>query len=547
MHIFGEVPEGERRVEFIHAIMRYNGEVRDAVLRMTGHDASTADDALLRDAEAAAKSLIAAILEGEPPDRAAERVLGDRLRRLDLEALQKIQDGVLDLAARIDDSDEIGSLLSGCAGGYIPPGPSGLITRGKPEVLPTGRNFYSLDPFRIPTRAAWRIGTRLAESVIQKYIEEHRAIPENIGMYWMASDVMWADGEQLAQVFSLIGVEPVWTDGRVRSYRVVPLEELGRPRIDVTIRMSGILRDCFYSCIELLDDAIREVAGLDEPPEMNFIRKHALEGSGTARIFGSRPGTYGNGVSLAVYASAWKEEADLAEVFLRWNSYAYGRDNFGEESRETFSAQLATIDLTFNKTVTDEYDLLGCCCYFGAHGGLTGAARALSNRDVPAYYGDTRDRDRVEVRTLAEEIRRVVRARLLNPKWIEGMKRHGYKGAGDISRQVGTVYGWEATTEEVDDRIFDDIARTFVLDAEMRRFFEDENPWALEEIGRRLLEAHGRGLWDADPDVLDGLQAAYLEMEGWIEDRMGDTGGDVQGGAVRVVTLQDLEALRERE
>jgi cobaltochelatase CobN len=190
-------------------------------------------------------------------------------------------------------------------------------------VLPTGRNFYSLDPFRIPTRAAWRIGTRLAESVIQKYIEEHRAIPENIGMYWMASDVMWADGEQLAQVFSLIGVEPVWTDGRVRSYRVVPLEELGRPRIDVTIRMSGILRDCFYSCIELLDDAIREVAGLDEPPEMNFIRKHALEGSGTARIFGSRPGTYGNGVSLAVYASAWKEEADLAEVFLRWNSYAY--------------------------------------------------------------------------------------------------------------------------------------------------------------------------------------------------------------------------------
>ncbi len=328
---------------------------------------------------------------------------------------------------------------------------------------------------------------------------------------------------------------------------MTPLEELGRPRIDVTVRMSGILRDCFYTCIELLDDAIREVAALDEPPDMNFIRKHALQGSGTARIFGSRPGTYGNGVSLAVYASAWKEEADLAEVFLRWNSYAYGRDNFGEESRETFSAQLATIDLTFNKTVTDEYDLLGCCCYFGAHGGLTGAARALSNRDVPAYYGDTRDRDRVEVRTLAEEIRRVVRARLLNPKWIEGMKRHGYKGAGDISRQVGTVYGWEATTEEVDDRIFDDIARTFVLDAEMRRFFEDENPWALEEIGRRLLEAHGRGLWDADPDVLDGLQAAYLEMEGWIEDRMGDTGGDVQGGAVRVVTLQDLEALRERE
>ena len=535
MHIFGEVPEGERRVEFIHAVMRYDGELRSAVLRMMGHDVSTTDGALLREAEAAAKRLIAAFLAGEPPDA---------LPHPDQEALEKIRVGVLDLAARMDASDEIGSLLSGFAGGYIPPGPSGLITRGKPEVLPTGRNFYSLDPFRAPTRAAWRIGTRLAESIVAKYADEHGRIPENVGMYWMASDIMWADGEQLAQIFSLIGVEPVWTDGRVRSYRILPLEELGRPRIDVTVRMSGILRDCFYTCIELLDDAIREIADLDEPPEMNFVRKHALAGSGTARIFGSRPGTYGNGVSLAVYASAWKEEADLAEVFVGWNGYAYGRGSFGEESREAFSAQLAAVDLTFNKTVTDEYDLLGCCCYFGVHGGLTGAVRALSKHEVPAYYGDTRDRDRVEVRTLAEEVRRVVRAKLLNPKWIEGMKRHGYKGAGDISRQVGTVYGWEATTEEVDDRIFDDITRTFVLDARMRQFFAVENPWALEEIGRRLLEAHGRGLWDADPDVLEGLRAAYLEIEGWIEDGMDDAGGGIQGGAVRVVTVEDAKALR---
>ncbi|MFA5613057.1 MAG: cobaltochelatase subunit CobN [Methanoculleus sp.] len=544
MHVFGEVPAGERLVEFINAIMRYGGEARGAVLRMMGHDVSIADEDRLRDADSRAKELIAAAVTGEPLDRAAERILAGSLQNPDPAALERIKTTVLDLVARIESSDEIGSLLAGCSGGYIPPGPSGLITRGKPEVLPTGRNFYSLDPFRIPTRAAWRIGMRLAESVIRKHAEEQGRIPENVGMYWMASDVMWADGEQLAQIFHLLGVEPVWIDGRVRSYRVVPLEELGRPRIDVTVRMSGILRDCFYTCIELLDDAISEVAALDEPPDMNFVRKHALQGLGTTRIFGSRPGTYGNGVSLAVYASAWKEEADLAEVYLRWNSYAYGRDNFGEEAREIFSAQLATVDLTFNKTVTDEYDLLGCCCYFGGHGGLTGAARVLSNRDIPAYYGDTRDRDRVEVRTLAEEIRRVARARLLNPKWIEGMKRHGYKGAGDISRHVGAVYGWEATTQEVDDRIFDDIARAFVLDPGMREFFENENPWALEEIGRRLLEAHGRGLWDADPEVLEGLRAAYLDMEGWIEDRMGDTGGDVQGGAIRVVTLQDLEALR---
>ena len=544
MHVFGEILEGERLAEFIDAIMRYGGEAKGAVLRMMGHNVSITDEDLLRDADSRAKDLIAAAVAEEPLDRAAERILAGSLQNLDLAALEEIRAIVLDLTARIEDSDEIGSLLSGCAGSYIPPGPSGLITRGKPEVLPTGRNFYSLDPFRIPTRAAWRIGMRLAESIIGKYVEEQGRIPENVGMYWMASDVMWADGEQLAQIFHLLGVEPVWIDGRVRSFRIIPLEELGRPRIDVTVRMSGILRDCFYTCIELLDDAISEVAALDEPPDMNLVRKHALQGLGTTRIFGSKPGTYGNGVSLAVYASAWREEADLAEVYLRWNSYAYGRGNFGEEAREAFSAHLATIDLTFNKTVTDEYDLLGCCCYFGGHGGLTGAARVLSNRDIPAYYGDTRDRDRVEVRTLAEEVRRVVRAKLLNPKWIEGMKRHGYKGAGDISRQVGTVYGWEATTEEVDDRIFDDIVRTFVLDAKMRQFFADENPWALEEIGRRLLEAHGRGLWDADPDVLEGLRAAYLEIEGWIEDGMDDAGGGVQGGAIRVVTVEDAEALR---
>ena len=544
MHIFGEVPEGERRVEFIHAIMRYSGDLRSAVLRMMGHDGSAeVDGALLRAVETAERGFIAAVLAGEPLDRAAERILSGSLCSLDPEVFEMIRSCILDLAARMDGSDEIGNLLSGCAGIYIPPGPSGLITRGKPEVLPTGRNFYSLDPFRIPTRAAWRIGMRLAESVIAKYVEDQERIPENIGMYWMASDVMWADGEQLAQIFSLIGVEPVWTDGKVRSFRVTPLEELGRPRIDVTVRMSGILRDCFYTCVELLDDAIREVAALDEPSDMNFIRKHALAGSGTARIFGSQPGTYGNGVSLAVYASAWKEEADLADVFIEWNSYAYGRDAFGEESREIFSTQLATVDLTFNKTVTDEYDLLGCCGYFGTHGGLTRAVRTLSKHVVPAYYGDTRDRDRVGIRTLAEEIRRVVRAKLLNPKWIEGMKRHGYKGAGDISRQVGTVYGWEATTEEVDDRIFDDIARTFVLDQEMRQFFAGENPWALEEIGRRLLEAHGRGLWDADPDVIDGLRAAYLEIEGWIEEGMDDAGGDIQGGAVHVVTVGEAKAL----
>jgi len=199
------------------------------------------------------------------------------------------------------------------------------------------------------------------------------------------------------------------------------------------------------------------------------------------------------------------------------------------------------VDVTFNKVVTDEYDLFGCCCYFGTHGGLTAAARHFSGKKVHAYYGDTREPEKVEVRDLADEIRRVVRTKLLNPKWIEGMKRHGYRGAAEISKRVGRVYGWEATTQEVDDWIFDDIARTFVLDPENRRFFEEHNPWALEEVARRLLEAEARGLWKADQDVLRGLKEVYAEIEGWIEGRMGEVSGDFQGGAVDILTAEEVE------
>jgi cobaltochelatase CobN len=350
----------------------------------------------------------------------------------------------------------------------------------------------------------------------------------------------------MAQIFHLIGVKPKWKRVKLRGYQVIPLVELGRPRIDLTIRVSGITRDCFYNCIEIVDQAIREVSLLNEPPEMNYLRKHDLENGPTPRIFASKPGTYGNGVSLAVYASAWKKDKDLSDVFIYWNGYAYGKGFFGEESQERFIKQLKSVDVTFNKTTTDEKDLFGCCCYFGNHGGLTIAAREVSGHQVEAYYGDTRDADHVEVRTLADEVRRVVRTKLLNPKWIEGMKQHGYKGAGDISKRVGRVYGWEATTQEVDDWIFDDIAKTFIMDEENRKFFEENNPWAMEEMGRRLLEAEQRGLWKADPEVLDALKSLYLEIEGWMEERMGDVEGEFQGGSIDVINADEVAAWKEK-
>ena len=489
-----------------------------------------------KEQEALARQFISAFLAGEMDPSA--RILGGLLKNRDLAAISLLRDKVLDLSRRIEASQEMKSLLHGMEGGFIEPGPSGLITRGKPDVLPTGRNFYSLDPATVPSKAAWRVGRKLAHLLIAKYQEETGRIPENVAMYWMASDIMWAEGEQLAQMLFLLGVEPVWKGGRVSGYQVLSLAQLGRPRIDITVRASGITRDCFYNCIELLDSAIREVAALDEPEDMNFLKKHSSASSSPARIFASRPGTYGNGVNLAVYASAWKEEKDLTDVFMQWNSYAYGKDVFGKEAPQALAAQLKSVDLTFNKTVTDEYDLLGCCCYFGTYGGLTNAARELSGHEISTYYGDTRDRENADIRTLAEEVRRVVRTRLLNPKWIEGMKRHGYKGAGDISKQVGRVYGWQATTDEVDDWIFDDIARTFIMDEENRKFFQENNPWAMEEMGRRLLEASQRGLWKADREVLDALKSSYLEIEGWMEEKMGETQGSFQGGSIDVMLSQ---------
>ncbi|MHC1565606.1 MAG: cobaltochelatase subunit CobN [Candidatus Syntropharchaeales archaeon] len=518
LHIFGEVPEGEMKVELITSMIRFDEDVK----KFFGDDRDR-----LREA-------VSGILEGK------DDVIAPKVK---------------DVSERIERcKNEIDNLLHGFDGGYIEPGPSGLPTRGRWDVLPTGRNFYTLDPTRIPTRAAWRVGRKLATGLIEKYERETGRIPENCGMILFSTDITWADGEELSQIFYLIGVEPEWDEaGRVNGFRIIPLDELGRPRIDVTVRISGIMRDSFMQIIELLDDAIRRVSELDEPPELNFIRKHALaqanagqEWSRAAtRIFGSKPGTYGAGVNLAVNASAWKDEEDLADVFVYWSGYAYGKGIDGKESHEELLNQLKTVDLSFRSNPTDEHDLFGCCCYFGYHGGLTVAARSLSGKEVKAYHGDTRDPSDVRVTDLKDEIKRVVRTKLLNPKWIEGMKEHGYRGASEISGKVTRVYGWQATTREVDDWVFDDIARTYILDDDMRAFFEENNPYALEEMGRRLLEAYERDLWDPDPEVLNELKRYYLEIEGWIEGRMGGVSG-VQGGSIDVFTMEEVEEWKER-
>ncbi|MEW5899399.1 MAG: cobaltochelatase subunit CobN, partial [Bacillota bacterium] len=296
-HIFGDLPKDERRVEFINSILRFDAgqetSLRRAVAQLMDLDLVEllADQgrislrhgksygALLEDIDAATKAFIARFLKGQEADAGlAQEILGDKFLCAEaLPVLNAVLPRVLDLDARIEASREIESLLSGFAGQYIPAGPSGLITRGRDDVLPTGRNFYSLDPHRVPTRAAWEVGKRLAEKILAKHLEEEGRYPENVALYWMCNDIMWADGEGLGQMFYLLGVRPKWLpNGRVAGVEVIPPEELGRPRIDLTVRVSGITRDNFPNCVELLDEAVQAVAALDEPVEQNYVRKHTL-------------------------------------------------------------------------------------------------------------------------------------------------------------------------------------------------------------------------------------------------------------------------------
>lgn len=575
MHIFGQIPEGDALVDMITSILRFEGVESQSlrshicemiglclpiILTRQGHFYSAygmTGGQIVAELDRVSRNIINLFLNGE--DFCGQEDIMGKLKvkfTLKFPEINSFRPRVEEIAQRIRGSKEIDALLSGMDGDFIPAGPAGIVTRGRDDVLPTGRNMYSLDPEMVPTKAAWEVGRRLGNAVIEKFQKEENRYPENMALYWMTTDIMWADGEGMAQLLYMLGVEPVWLpNGKVRSFRTIPLSELGRPRIDVTVKISGILRDNFQNCINLVDDAIHAVAALNEPEDMNFIRKHTLEAmrenkelsfdDAAARLFGAQPGTYTAGVNLLIYSSSWEQQGDIGDLFTLYNQYSYGRNRFGKEAMGVLQKNLSTVELTYDKVMSDEHDLLGCCCYFANHGGMTAAAKNLSGAEVRTYYGDSRETTSVEVRTLGEEISRVVTGKLLNPKWIEGQKKAGYQGAGDISKRVGRVYGWDATTDAVDDRIFDDITKTFVANEENRQFFMENNPWALEEMSRRLLEACDRGLWNPKDGLLEEIQDAYLELEGFLEEDMGDAAGEFQGSSIEITPRDQMEVFRK--
>ncbi|HVL99309.1 MAG TPA: cobaltochelatase subunit CobN [Egibacteraceae bacterium] len=567
LHVLGRAPTGEDRVGLVLAILRLPQAgvegLRQAVAATFGLDeaalldkpgapapappalvarfpgpARTASDLVDR-LEEAARALVEAMDARRWDPGAAGAVTAEILGDPAPEVARTLAFAGTDVVPRLDATDrELGNLVRGLAGRYVPAGPSGSPTRGRADVLPTGKNFYSVDPKALPSELSWQVGQRLAADLVARHVEEEGVVPRQVGIVVWGTAAMRTHGDDIAEILALLGVRPVWNreSRRVTGLELISLAELARPRVDVTVRISGFFRDAFPHLVTLLDDAVAMVAGLDEPGEDNPLAANAhadrerlvAEGvapdeaarRATARVFGSKPGAYGAGLLPLIDARNWQTDADLAEVYATWGGYAYGRGLDGAPARADMERTFARMQVAVKNTDTREHDLLDSDDYFQYHGGMVAAVRALTGTSPKAYIGDSADPARVRTRDLREETARVFRARVANPKWIAAMARHGYKGAFELSATVDYLFGYDATAGVVEDWMYETLSAKYVFDADVRAFLEQSNPWALRAITERLLEAADRSLWaEPDPDTLGRLRATYLELEGDLEDR----------------------------
>ncbi|WP_394275808.1 cobaltochelatase subunit CobN [Luteococcus sp.] len=529
LHTLGAAPAGEARVNLVLAILRAQqvwGGASDAVpgLRRALGLADNADGARTDEVEAAARTLVQAMEEAGWEPSAVDYLTDDeQVRRV----LRFAAEQVVPRLERT--TDELGAVLHALEGGFIPSGPSGSPLRGLVNVLPTGRNFYTVDPRAVPSRLAWQTGQAMADSLLQRHLDETGAYPTSVGLSVWGTSAMRTSGDDIAEVLALLGVRPEWDEAsrRVSRLEVVPLEELGRPRIDVTVRISGFFRDAFPHVVAMVDDAVAMVAELDEPDEQNFVRAHARadlaehgdERRARTRIFGSKPGSYGAGILQVVESGNWRSDDDLAEVYTAWGGFAYGRGLDGVPASDDMRTNYRRIQVAAKNVDNVESDILDSDDFYQYHGGMVATVRALTGADPKAYVGDSTSPDRVRTRSLAEETARVFRARVVNPRWIAAMRRHGYKGAFELAATVDYLFGFDATAGVVDDWMYDRVGREYVLDETTQEFMRTSNPWALRGIVERLHEAAERGLWEQpDPELMQQLQQVYLEVEGDLED-----------------------------
>jgi cobaltochelatase CobN len=558
LHIFGESPGGRLRIDTLLAL-----------LRIPRGDGKGAQSSLLR---ALAKAfglgfdpLDCALAEpwtGERPEALREvsdepwRTVGDTRERLELFAGQLIEQalagesGQLDalgwetvhgiiehlrsvVAPRLDACGpaEMRGLLDALGGRFVPAGPSGAPSRGRLDVLPTGRNFFSVDVRNLPTTTAWRIGFQSANLILERHLQDHGDHLRQLGLSVWGTATMRTGGDDIAQAMALMGVRPVWATGsqRVDDFEILPLSLLDRPRVDVTLRVSGFFRDAFANLIRLFDAAVQAVAALDEPDDLNPLaakvraEREALLQSGLLpedavrqagwRIFGAKPGAYGAGVQGAIDGRLWQSREDLAEVYLNWGGYAYGAGDEGTAARAQFSRRLSQVQAVLQNQDNREHDLLDSNDYYQFQGGMLAAVETLSGEAAASYHGDHSQPDLPKIRTLKEELNRVIRSRAANPKWIDGVKRHGYKGAFELAATVDNLFAFDATTQLIDDHQYALLADAYLLDPHTRDFVRQHNPDALRDMTERMLEAQQRGMWQEPGDYREALENLLLDIE----------------------------------
>jgi len=570
LHILGRVPEGEDRLNLLMALTRLdNGAVpslRRAVAEAMGleYEPLLADRGrpagelpaiaqrfanggplrthgdVLEAVDRAARTLLEHYEPGQNGataiDRAVTAVLGQSHPAV-ARVLEFIHDDVDPALQRT--GDEVQHILRALAGGFVPPGPSGAPTRGSASILPTGRNFYSVDVKTIPSPAAWEVGRRLGDDLLRRYLQEQGTYPQSVGIVVWGTSTMRTQGDDIAEILYLLGIRPRWQpeSRRIMGLEKIPLAELGRPRIDVTVRISGFFRDAFPNLVAMLDEAVTMAAEADdEPAERNYLRQHYLRDRAARqmrgmsevesrrhalyRVFGSKPGTYGVGMLHLMDQRNWQTDEDLARVYITWSGYAYTGADSGVEAASTFVERLKEVSIAVKNQDTREHDLFDSDDYFQEHGGMIACVRALTGKNPVAYFGDSADPEAPKVRTLAEEAARVFRSRVVNPKWIRSVMRHGYKGAFEMAATIDYLFGYDATAQVVQDWMYEGVTQAYLADPEVRRFLEEKNPWALKGMAERLLEAIQRGMWEEpSEEMMQLLQQLILDTDELLEGR----------------------------
>ncbi|MCU0123360.1 cobaltochelatase subunit CobN [Pseudomonas vlassakiae] len=558
LHVFGQSPQARLRLDTLLALLRVErGDGRGgnaSLLRTLAKALTPGFDPLDCDLGEAWSGPRPAMLQAV--QAGAWRTAGDTRERLELLALRIIEQAlegpaqlpeqpqwqpvhdVLDalreqVAPDLDacGAAEINGLLAALCGRFVPAGPSGAPSRGRLDVLPTGRNFYTVDVRNLPTTTAWRLGFASANLILERHLQDHGDHLRQLGLSVWGTATMRTGGDDIAQAMALMGVRPVWATGsqRVDDFEILPLSLLDRPRVDVTLRVSGFFRDAFGNLIRLFDAAVQAVAALDEPDDLNPLaarvrnERASLQAQGVDaeqaarqagwRVFGAKPGAYGAGVQNAIDGRLWHSREDLAEVYLNHGGYAYGGRDEGTPARAQFARRLGQVQAVLQNQDNHEHDLLDSNDYYQFQGGMLAASETLSGGAVASYHGDHSQVDRPRIRTLKEELNRVIRARALNPKWIDGAKRHGYKGAFELAATVDNLFAFDATTHLIDDHHYQSLADAYVLDPATRDFMREHNPEALRDLTERLLEAQQRGLWEAPGDYREALEEQLLDGE----------------------------------